>query len=83
MSPVGIVKWFDAKKGYGFISHDAGEDVFVHFSSIEAEGFRKLKHGDQVEFELVPTPKGLHAKKVRMLTAAPGGEVEASRAMAS
>ncbi len=60
----GKVKWFNNAKGYGFIEQESGEDVFVHFSSINAEGFRTLKEGDDVEFEIVQGPKGLQAKNV-------------------
>lgn len=60
----GKVKWFNSKKGYGFISADSGEDVFVHFSEIQAEGFRNLEEGDEVEFEVENDSRGLKAKKV-------------------
>jgi CspA family cold shock protein len=63
----GTVKWFDAKKGYGFIVGPQGEDVFVHYSSIEEEGFRSLHEGDHVEYELVTTQKGLQASHVHTL----------------
>lgn len=63
---LGVVKWFDAKKGFGFIlGPDKGRDIFVHYTSIESEGFRALKDGDKVEFELAETTKGLQAKNVR------------------
>lgn len=62
----GNVKWFDTKKGYGFIIGPEGKDVFVHYSSIAGEGFRSLREGDAVEYELVETPKGLAAAKVRV-----------------
>jgi len=61
---VGTVKWFNDAKGYGFIEQSGGEDVFVHFSAIVAEGFRTLAEGDQVEFELRETDKGLQASNV-------------------
>ena len=61
----GNVKWFDAKKGFGFIVGPAGEDVFVHFSSIESDGFRLLKDGEPVEYELVDGDKGKSARAVR------------------
>ena len=61
----GKVKWFDPKKGYGFILHETGEDVFVHYSSIAGEGFRALKDGETVEYELVSSEKGLHAGHVK------------------
>ncbi len=61
----GTVKWFDVKKGYGFIVGPEGQDVFVHYSVIEAEGFRVLREGQAVEYELLDTPKGLQAGHVR------------------
>ena len=64
---VGKVKWFDIRKGWGFIEQEGGEDVFVHYSNIQGEGFRKLSDGDQVEFEVVPGEKGLHAENVHRL----------------
>ena len=63
----GTVKWFDAGKGYGFISREAQEDVFVHHSAIEEEGFRSLDEGQQVEFNVEQGPKGLQATHVRSL----------------
>jgi CspA family cold shock protein len=60
----GKVKWFNDAKGYGFIEQEGGEDVFVHFSSIGGEGFKTLKEGDPVEFEVTQGPKGLQAKNV-------------------
>jgi CspA family cold shock protein len=57
----GSVKWFDAKKGYGFINREDGEDVFVHYSAIQGEGYRVLKDGQRVEFEVVEGQKGLEA----------------------
>jgi len=62
---VGSVKWFDAKKGFGFIVSPEGKDVFVHFSVIESDGFRTLKDGEEVEYELFNGDKGLHAKDVK------------------
>lgn len=63
----GTVKWFNDSKGYGFISREEGEDVFVHFSAIEGEGFRSLQEGQQVEFSVEQGPKGLQAVRVRAL----------------
>ncbi|MDE2794928.1 MAG: cold shock domain-containing protein [Gemmatimonadota bacterium] len=60
----GTVKWFNDAKGYGFISRDAGDDVFVHFSSIQGDGFRTLAEGEEVEFELRETERGLQAANV-------------------
>jgi CspA family cold shock protein len=61
----GTVKWFNAEKGFGFITQDNGPDVFVHYSAIEGAGFRALKEGDQVEFEVVQSPKGPQAQSVK------------------
>ena len=63
--PTGTVKWFNEKKGYGFISQEGGPDVFVHFSSIEDEGFKTLKEGESVEFEVEEDAKGMKAVKVK------------------
>ncbi len=63
----GTVKWFNAEKGYGFISQPDGADVFVHFSAIQANGYRSLEEGQQVEFEVQEGPKGLQAASVRPL----------------
>jgi len=60
----GTVKWFSDKKGFGFIVDDQGKDVFVHYSEIQDSGFRTLKEGDPVSFELIEDVKGLKAKKV-------------------
>jgi CspA family cold shock protein len=62
---VGKVKWFNDAKGYGFITHEDGRDVFVHYSSIEGDGFRSLDQGQEVEYECIEGPKGLHASLVR------------------
>ncbi len=63
--PTGTVKWFDSKKGFGFILSPEGRDVFVHFSSIEGDGFRCLKDGERVDYEQVIGQKGLSAQAVR------------------
>jgi cold shock protein len=60
----GTVKWFNAAKGYGFIQRASGDDVFVHFSAIQANGYRSLEEGAQVEFEVKQGPKGLQAENV-------------------
>jgi CspA family cold shock protein len=60
----GKVKWFNGSKGYGFISQDSGNDVFVHFSAIQGDGFKSLDEGQEVEFEVVNGPKGLQAANV-------------------
>lgn len=60
----GSVKWFNEKKGYGFIAMEDGTDVFVHFSAIKKDGFKTLKEGDKVEFEIVKGEKGLKAENV-------------------
>jgi cold shock CspA family protein len=65
--PNGTVKWFDSKKGFGFILNPEGKDVFVHFSSIEGDGFRSLKDGEQVEYDQESGDKGLLAKHVKRL----------------
>ena len=60
----GVVKWFNAAKGYGFIQRASGEDVFVHFSAIQMSGYRTLEEGAEVEFEVKRGPKGLQAENV-------------------
>ncbi|MFG3449426.1 MULTISPECIES: cold-shock protein [unclassified Stenotrophomonas] len=67
MSERGTVKWFNDAKGFGFISRESGEDVFVHFRAIESQGFKSLKEGQAVEFEVVNGQKGLQADKVKPL----------------
>ncbi|MDD5084416.1 MAG: cold shock domain-containing protein [Candidatus Omnitrophica bacterium] len=61
----GKVKWFSNQKGYGFITPESGNDVFVHFSAIQGDGFKTLKEGDEVEFEITQGPKGEQATNVR------------------
>ena len=63
----GTVKWFNDAKGYGFITRDAGGDVFAHYSAIEGFGFRSLTEGQQVEFEVEQAQKGLQAVRIRKL----------------
>ena len=63
----GIVKWFNAAKGYGFIQRSSGDDVFVHFSAIQSNGYRSLDEGAEVEFEVKQGPKGLQAENVSRL----------------
>lgn len=60
----GRVKWFNNEKGYGFIDHASGEDIFVHYSAIKQQGYRTLSEGQIVNFELIETPKGLQAINV-------------------
>lgn len=64
---IGTVKWFNATKGYGFIGRDGGDDIFVHFSAINMEGYRRLKEGQKVEFEIEEGPKGLQAANVNLI----------------
>ena len=61
----GQVKWFNDAKGYGFITQEGGEDVFVHYSAIQSQGFKSLAEGDKVEFEVTRGPKGLQAAYVK------------------
>jgi CspA family cold shock protein len=67
MKEQGVVKWFNAAKGYGFIQRESGEDVFVHYSAIAKDGYRTLEEGSKVEFEVTRGPKGLAAANVMPL----------------
>ena len=64
---LGQVKWFDAEKGYGFITSDAGQDVFVHFSQIQVDGYKTLTEGQKVEFEVAPGQRGDQASNVKVV----------------
>ena len=63
----GTVKWFNSEKGYGFIAQDGGEDVFVHYSAIQMDGYKALDEGQRVEFEVTQGPKGPQADAVRVV----------------
>ena len=65
---IGTVKWFNGGKGYGFLAREGGEDVFVHFSAIEGDGYRNLQEGQKVEFTITKGPKGLQAADVKILS---------------
>lgn len=85
MATRGNVKWFDPKKGYGFIVGPQGQDVFVHYSQIQGDGFRSLKDGEPVDYELIQGDKGWQARTVNRLNPAPeaqsrGGPAGTTRA---
>jgi CspA family cold shock protein len=67
--PIGRVKWFENRKGFGFIEQETAEDIFVHFSNIAGNGFRTLNDGEQVTYDVVPGPKGLMALNVKRVDA--------------
>ena len=67
MTTTGTVKFFNAEKGFGFIAREQGDDVFVHFSNIQAEGYKTLDEGQKVEFDVAPGRKGLEAQNVRVV----------------
>ena len=69
--PIGTVKWFNESKGFGFLEQEDGADVFVHYSGIVGDGFKTLREGDQVEFELEESDKGPRASNVRVVPSAP------------
>ena len=66
--PEGVVKWFDNKKGYGFIKREEGDDVFVHYTAIKGDGFKTLQQDEKVTFDVIEGPKGLQAANVLQLT---------------
>lgn len=74
MRKTGRVKWFNTSKGYGFITQDGGDDVFVHHSAIQEQGFKTLDEGEPVEFEVTQGPGGPQAEKVIKIGGAPGPE---------
>ncbi|MDZ7318531.1 MAG: cold-shock protein [candidate division KSB1 bacterium] len=63
----GTVKWFNSSKGYGFITREQGDDIFVHYKAIQGEGYKSLKEGEQVEFDVEQGPKGLQAANVKKI----------------
>jgi CspA family cold shock protein len=75
----GTVKWFNNEKGFGFISQPTGEDVFVHHTAIQGQGYKSLEEGQQVEFDVQQGPKGLQAANVRPMGAASGAGGPAPR----
>jgi CspA family cold shock protein len=77
MPEVGVVKWFNNDKGYGFIKRNSGEDVFVHHTAIQSQGYRTLNEGEKVEFDVKQGPKGLQAENVRRVEGA-GEQQQAS-----
>ena len=76
--PTGTVKWFDTKKGFGFIIGPEGQDVFVHFSSIEGDGFRSLKDGESVDYDIAQGAKGFSASRVKRAANGHGGATAGS-----
>jgi len=77
--PTGVVKWFDVKKGFGFIQGPKdGKDVFVHYSSIEGDGFKSLNDGETVEYEVVDSDKGPQARNVRRIASTPSSGPEST-----
>ncbi len=78
MPEVGVVKWFNNDKGYGFIKRNSGEDVFVHHTAIQSQGYRTLNEGEKVEFDVKQGPKGLQAENVHRVEGAAGEQQRAS-----
>ena len=74
----GTVKWFDPKKGFGFVVNDDGQDVFVHYTSIENDGFRCLRNGQVVEYQQLDSEKGLQGKEVKIIEVLPPAEAKPS-----
>ena len=74
----GNVKWFDPKKGYGFIQGPEGQDVFIHYSQIQGDGFRSLKDGEEVDYELLQGEKGFQAKAVNRVSPVESAQMAAS-----
>ncbi len=64
----GTVKWFNDSKGYGFIAQEDGDDIFVHYSAIQTDGFKSLMEGDEVTFDITKGPKGFHASNVKKVS---------------
>lgn len=81
--PEGTVKWFSNEKGYGFIEREDGDDVFVHYSSIQGSGFKSLDEGEKVKFELTQGPKGPKAESVVRVDAGSGGDSGGGEAASS
>lgn len=77
--PKGSVKWFDPKKGFGFVINEQGQDVFVHYTNIDREGFRCLRNGQTVEYEQVASDKGLQGKSVRIIETVPPADEKTGR----
>ena len=75
----GTVKWFDPKKGFGFVVNDDGKDVFVHYTSIENDGFRCLRNGQIVEYQQFDSEKGLQGKEVRILETLPPADEKSAK----
>jgi CspA family cold shock protein len=80
MATRGNVKWFDPKKGYGFIVGPTGQDVFVHYSQIQGDGFRSLKDGEPVDYELIQGEKGWQARTVQRLSPVADGQANSGPA---
>lgn len=75
----GTVKWFDSKKGFGFVVNEEGKDVFVHYTNIQLDGFKSLREGQVVEYEQFDSGKGLQGRKVNILKASPLSSMKTER----